>query len=190
MSQSLCLKLKSHQNTLPTDLFTTKDLTGLEIHSDQLTQLPLDFAKLEKLERLELFVPKLQYLPDWLFWNLPELITFRLKKSQCQFLPTLKHAHPKLKNLMLGHNQIRELPTDIHLFNGLETLELTHNQLHDLPDSLAQLVSLRRLNCDNNNFNDVPEAIFKLPKLSHLSMDQNPLTEEARQQLFDAFKVW
>lgn len=185
------IKLRKNQSTLPRSLELPHDLQELQLYSDSIEAVPYTLSKLDKLKKLELFLPRCKELPDWLFWGLPELELLRLKGGLITELPLKDHGqHSKLKILSLNQNKLTHLPDQMKQLSSLEVLELSGNQLSSLGEGLEVLKRLKRLNLESNQLTKLPEGLYQLPDLKHLALDGNPLTEQERQKLFDHFKIW
>jgi Leucine-rich repeat (LRR) protein len=191
--QRRVIKLRKGKTSLHEDLQEPNTIEHLELHSESLIELPLELAGLENLKKLELFMPSLSALPDWITWAYPKLSLLRLKRTKLEGLPVLNEKTTKLNQLTilsLAQNQLKKLPENLELLASLEVLELYHNQLNALPESFGALVRLKRLNLDSNQLASLPQSFWTLKNLAHLSLDNNPLSDEQKQKLFDHFGIW
>lgn len=139
---------------LPADLFTDlKNLTWLDLKSQNI-QFPLDiFAPLENLEFLELIYNNLQ-----------------------QIEPNLLKNQKKLKHLYLSGNKLKNLTKES--FEGVgnvQDLDLSSNEMETLAsDVFEHLGNLTGINLSTNRYFSLPEGLFKMnKKLSLFKLNEN-----------------
>ncbi|XP_061389274.1 protein toll-like [Musca vetustissima] len=133
----------SHLLHMPADLFShdsLKNLTWIDLRSNNV-ELPADiFAPLEKLEFIELANNQLKSLPRGFFRN-----------------------QKNLKTLNLWSNQLRNLTTDTFQdLRSLKELDLSDNGIETFHhDVFADLTNMSNINLSYNRFHSLPEGIFK-----------------------------
>ena len=108
---------------------------------NQLSSLPPEIVKLQKLTYLDLSGNQLSSLP-------PEIAKLQ-----------------KLTKLSLHKNQLSNLPPEIGKLQNLTTLYLDHNQLNNLPHEIGKLQSLKALHLHHNQLNSLPETVQNLKNL-------------------------
>lgn len=189
-TKNLLLKLKKKDTLLPEDLFECDHFESLEIISENLEEIDPKIKNLNKLKTLSLNAKALKSVPKEVF-EIETLKILKIKNSQVDHLE--KEIDLKclgLETLILNNNKLTDLPQWLGKFENLVTLDLAKNDLSKLPDSFNKLQKLKRLNMDSNSFKDVPGPLKELNNIGHISLDNNPLTEEAKNELFQIFKIW
>ncbi|EAY25202.1 leucine-rich repeat domain-containing protein [Microscilla marina] len=125
-------------------------LLKLGINHNRLKTLPASFARLDKLEYLDINKNYFVDLPDVLFEN----------KS--------------LKVLIAKHNRIKVVSPRIAEWQALEKLDLRDNLLKKLPEALGTLPCLKEVVLQKNFGLDLEQAIevlCQLPQGLHLSLN-------------------
>eukprot|EP01117_Protostelium_nocturnum_P013507 TRINITY_DN5043_c0_g1_i1.p1 TRINITY_DN5043_c0_g1~~TRINITY_DN5043_c0_g1_i1.p1 ORF type:complete len:475 (+),score=207.83 TRINITY_DN5043_c0_g1_i1:66-1490(+) len=155
--------------------WSSETLESLDLSCNELKELPIEFAKFERLKRLFLSNNQFECFPFILNQcKSLEMIAFRgnaMKSIGINSLPF--HS---LKWLILTSNQLKELPPDISKCNHLQKLMLAGNQLTHLPSSITQCVNLQLIRISVNQFTQFPSHLFQLPKLSWLAYSGNPFS--------------
>ncbi|XP_034427354.1 leucine-rich repeat-containing protein 18 [Hippoglossus hippoglossus] len=108
------------------DLSGMPNITVLDLHSNNLEQLPVTICHLENLEVLNLCNNRLTELPSE--------------------LGLLK----KLRTLHLGLNQLTALPTSFGELKELRHIGLSDNQFTGVPRCLSRLKKLEKINLERN----------------------------------------
>lgn len=158
-----------------------------------------EFARLHKLEHLDLSSNKITTIQNNGFYGLISLRTLKLNRNHLRKLNShtfngaplleelllnnnyIEHIEPHtfslqhLKHLDLSHNRLKDLSTD--LFRGctrLEYLDLKSNKLVEVKQSLHHLHHLHYLDLDNNRIGDINLRMFaQLRHMEHLSLENN-----------------
>lgn len=178
---NLRLKLRKNQSTVASEKLT-EDIHSLEILGDSIEKLP-SLGHLKVCRYLLLVCPELKELPALP----PSLEILKIKGGHFQF----KDELPSLKTLSLQGLKVSvESLENMTYPSGLETLDLANNDLKKIPPSVLKLKGLHRLSLDHNQLKDLPQELMKMTSLNHLSLDSNPLTDDDKQKLHDAFKIW
>ncbi|HEX5731603.1 MAG TPA: COR domain-containing protein [Blastocatellia bacterium] len=135
-----------------------KDLTLLDLSSNQLTSLPPEIAKLTNLTALNLGGNQLTSLPPGIT-RLTNLTDLYLYDNQLTSLPPEITKLTKLTSLSLWGNQLEEFPPEITRMTNLTRLDLSDNQLTSLPPEITRMTNLTRLNLSGNQLPIPPEAL-------------------------------
>jgi len=168
------LQLREGLTAFPPEIFDLADtLEILDLSGNQLTALPDDLPRLQKLQVI--------FCSDNPFTELPEVLgqcprltmvgfkANRIRHVSAQALP------PRLRWLILTDNQIDTLPAELGHCTDLQKLMLAGNRLSHLPDTMANLHQLALLRISANQFTALPAWLLNLPRLSWLAFAGNPL---------------
>lgn len=168
------LTLRADLTEFPAEIYALADsLEILDLSGNQLTDLPADLGRLQRLRILFCSNNPFRELPEVL-GTLPnlEMIGFKacgLERVSAAALP------PKLRWLILTDNRIAALPDALGERPALQKLMLAGNRLEALPASMANLHQLELLRLSANRFTALPSAILDLPRLTWLAYGDNPL---------------
>ncbi|WP_371805694.1 leucine-rich repeat domain-containing protein [Candidatus Lokiarchaeum ossiferum] len=122
------------------------NLTNIHIVYDFLSELPISYQKLHRLDALIIGGDRFSKLSDFIFTAFPKLETFILNRSSLCNIPNDICRLKKLTYL-----EIQDLPNLFFLPNSigkllhLEELRLIDNNILRLPDTLVQCSSLRKI---------------------------------------------
>lgn len=127
------------------------NLLKLGINHNRLKTLPASFAKLTKLEYLDINKNYFVDLPDVLFEN------------------------KNIQTLIAKHNRIKVLSPRVAEWQALEKLNLRDNLLKKLPEELGTLPKLKEVILQKNadlDFAQAIEVLSQLPEGLHLSLNE------------------
>ena len=169
---ALSLKLSEQLTYFPEEIFELADtLEMLDLSGNRLTELPVDFGRLQKL--------KIFFCSDNLFTVLPEVLAdcplldiVGFKANVIETVPA-RALNPNLRWLILTNNKIAHLPAQIGECYRLQKLMLAGNRLTDLPAELSQCRSLSLLRISANRLSQLPQWLLAMPKLSWLAFSGN-----------------
>ena len=171
------LNLSSNQLTeLSAEIVELKNLSSLILSGNQLSELPAEIVQLKSLSSLILSGNQLSELPAEI-GELKNLSSLNLSSNQLTELPAEIGELKSLSELNLGNNQLTELPAEIGELKNLSSLDLGSNQLSELPAEIVQLKSLSSLYLNDNQLTELPAEIVQLKSLSSLYLSGNQLTE-------------
>lgn len=161
-----------------------ENLTTLNIHNSELSEIPQNIFQLTKLKSLRISCFSAYNMFDDMFTTLPtdlsllsNLESLDLSYNDIELLPESIGALVNLSCLNLGHNSLNALPESIGRLEKLKELDLSNNNLNTLPESIGKLKALKELNISDNNLNILPDSIAKLKALEFLSLDNNRLAD-------------
>jgi internalin A len=121
---------------LPKSLFQLKELQGLYVWANRLTELPAAIGELGQLYELD------------------------VSKNRLGTLPESIGRLSRLWALYAQGNELRELPESIGQLRQLQRLYLSENDLSAVPDSIRQLRSLREIYLHGNGQLGIPREIL------------------------------
>ncbi|MFI5927976.1 COR domain-containing protein [Micromonospora sp. NPDC051543] len=160
------------------------DLSGLDLTSEDVTELLRDTRAFAEVVSLDLANNKLDTLPDAVTaWT--SLTVLDLNDNQLTTLPDAVAAWTTLEQLTLSDNRLTTLPDAVAAWSALEQLILSDNRLTTLPDAVAAWSALEQLDLDRNQLTTLPDAVAGWTALTYLNMNHNELGE-----LPDAVAAW
>lgn len=111
-----------------------------------------DFENMNQLTALVLAELKIDFLPDDLLTDLPNLESIRMSNSKIENIPEKMFANQaKLKSLSLGGNSITVLKKDLFRFNpNLEELNLNGNNLMKIFVDFTELGAIVTIHVEDN----------------------------------------
>lgn len=169
------LKLSEGLTRFPREIFDLADtLEKLDLSGNDISELPADFGRLQKLRILFCSDNPFTTLPEVLA-DCPALDTVGFKNNNIHTIPA-KALNPNIRWLILTNNNISQLPEDIGLCTRLEKLALAGNQLTSLPESLSNCKQLGLLRISANKLTTFPQWLLSMPKLAWLAFSGNPFS--------------
>ncbi|MGF1536339.1 MAG: protein kinase [Elainellaceae cyanobacterium] len=166
------LNLACGLTEFPTEIYGLADtLEILDLSGNQLTTLPADLPRLNKLKIAFFSKNRFDHVPEVLS-QCPQLSMVGFKANQIETVSD-RALPPNLRWLILTDNRIERLPDTLGQLPHLQKLMLAGNRLTALPDlSACQRLELVRLSA--NRLQSLPEWVFRLPRLSWLAYAGNP----------------
>uniref|UniRef100_A0A1B6MFI9 Leucine-rich repeat-containing protein 57 n=1 Tax=Graphocephala atropunctata TaxID=36148 RepID=A0A1B6MFI9_9HEMI len=137
-------------SALPSDIGTFSLLKSISCNNNRITDLPIEFCQLVKLETLSLIGNKLTTLPS----PLSQLVS--------------------LKFVYLGHNQLKDFPVLFCGLKHLEVLDLSNNLIENIPSDIGSLRATE-LNLNQNRISYISNEISNCPRLKTLRLEENCL---------------
>ena len=167
------INLSAGLTEFPADLYRFADsLEVLDLSGNQLSDLPADLHRFQKLKRLFLTSNNFSHIPAVLSLC-PSLVMVSFKGNQLtEFAEETLPA--SLEWLILTDNQLTQLPSDFGRYTKLRKVAMAGNQLSSLPDSMQHCRDLGLLRLSLNQFEFFPDWLFELPKLAWLALGANP----------------
>ena len=168
------IKLSCNLTTFPPQLFDLADtLEILDLSHNQLSALPSDFERFQKLKILFLSENPFEIFPEVL-GKCPILSMIGFKSCKIREIPP--NSFPKnLRWLILTNNQITHLPAEIGDCWRMEKLMLAGNRLTSLPQEMAKCKNLALLRISANEIETLPEWLLQMPNLAWLAFAGNQL---------------
>lgn len=128
-------------------------LEVLDLHGNQLQEIPVGFRRLERLQTLNLSKNKVSY---------------EAMGVVCQI--------KNLRELNLANNALSgRLLENIGQLTKLEVLDLSSNQLEALPPSISNLTKLKKLNVSGNKFTSLSFELLSGLPLAEINASKNKL---------------
>ena len=172
---AISLKLSEQLSHFPVEIFELANtLEYLDLSFNNLSSLPTDFGRLQKLKIFFCSENRFTVLPEVLA-DCPHLDIVGFKSNRIETVPP-GSVNPNLRWLILTNNSISELPAETGNCNRMQKLMLAGNKLKELPVSLANCRNLELLRISANRLSEFPEWLLSLPKLSWLAFSGNPFS--------------
>ncbi|XP_064410512.1 uncharacterized protein LOC102354453 [Latimeria chalumnae] len=157
-----CLSYKI--DLLPREVGQLKNLTTLNLDTNDLKEVPAEIGALQNLERLTLSNNLLRFLPPE-FGQLKKLQSLHLANNRLEELPAQVCQLGNLTFLDISDNKIRLIPHSIQDLEKLETLLLFFNLVEALPESFCSLRRLSTLWLGRNRLKSLPRNFGDLVNL-------------------------
>jgi hypothetical protein len=152
-----------------------RQLRVIELGSNRLKKLPLEFLQLRSLQRMGLGNNRLQELQAD-FFNLEALVSLDLSENKLGELPQLIGSLSRLVEVSFYGNFLRAVPPELFALTRLERLDLSTNRLAGLPEFQSPLSRLQVLDLSRNELQLLPESMRQLISLRVLNLSKNKLT--------------
>lgn len=167
------LKLSCGLTEFPQEIFALADtLEILDLSGNQLSQLPDNFPRLQKLKILFLSENQFTVYPEVLGkCNNLDMIGFKANKISYISETSIT---PNLRWLILTNNHLPQIPKSIGKCSRLQKLMLAGNRLTSLPEEMSSCKNLELLRISANQLEFLPNWLFTLPKLSWVAFAGNP----------------
>lgn len=157
-----------------------RNLTKIYLSDMNLTDLPIEFQQLEKIEFLALNKNKFRIIPEAVT-RLPRLTTLYLHNNKISDICRNVENMKSLKFLGLQFNRIKKLPPHLFRIQNLKYLNLSNNLIDELPNSVSNVGhSLKGLWLSNNDIETLPLCIHNLKRLVILHVDGNRIRHVPR----------
>lgn len=142
-----------------------RNLVELDVSSNNIVKLPVDWSCLGELKVLHLAHNLLDTLPEPLL-SMSSLTWLDLSYNRLRDLPPGVSRLAGLRHLVLAKNHLQLVPAELASLAALSCLDLYQNALGCLPDSLARLRRLQRLNLGRNyKLRALPPGLAASPAL-------------------------
>ena len=149
----------------------------LNLHAQNLRQLPKKITDLYNLEELYLSGNKLTALPDSFGVKLKGLKVLDISNNSFQRLSDELGGLNNLAYLNVSSNKLASLPETLNALQGLEILNIENNAFRSVPQEVFQLNNLKYLFIEGINLSNFPEEIGQLRSLKRLSLRKCNLKE-------------
>lgn len=176
---------------LPTELGKCLSLEELYAAQNLFDRVPIEYAKLTKLEVLDLDHEKVLSPPELVTTSsgseviryLQGLDSGAVHSSSdfsgfgLPYIPQEVMVMVSIKTLRLSDNALESpFPPAIARFTRLERLSLDRNpRIRDLPKTMRLMTSLTELTLGGNEYKSVPEEVYRLTNLTLLDLSNNEL---------------
>ncbi|THD27614.1 hypothetical protein D915_001624 [Fasciola hepatica] len=192
-------------DTVPNQLTNCSRLQVLNLYGNQITTLPEELSKLQRLEQLYLdarhfieivtthqrasrpFGPALQTRTSNAFvQSLPKTLQSALTSPEPESQGTAEDVNKvnrsiieKIKSLLKkGKMKSLHLPNVVFRLKSIRFLRLEHSSLNVLPENLGVMKFLESLSLAGNYFRQIPTAIYGVRRtLKYLDLSDNILSD-------------
>jgi internalin A len=154
----------------------TLGATQLDLSYRELTELPPEIGRLDKVVALDLCGNDLVALPPEI-GALKRLAELDVRHNRLVALPPEVGALESLRSLDLRGNRLTSLPLNLARAQGLRSLDLRQNRLKVLPQVLLALTGLEELQLWSNPLVTLPLEIARLQRLTLLNLGGSEMTE-------------
>ncbi|KAM4722722.1 leucine-rich repeat-containing protein 40 isoform 2-T2 [Rhinophrynus dorsalis] len=161
--------------SLSEDIKLLPALVVLDIHDNQLSDLPRAIGELVNLQKLNASHNKLKELPKELT-HLQNLKSLLLQHNQLEELPDTLGQLSILEELDVSNNCLKNISPCLGNLSILVRFNLSNNKLKILPEEIGQMKSLKQLDCTSNLLQNVPPSVAGMESLEQLYLRQNKLT--------------
>ncbi len=172
----MLIHLDLHNNQieeLPIQIGALSNLKFLDISQNKISSFPHEFCLLKSLLSLNASQNKLEILPQHI-GSLRNLRIFKLTKNGLNTLPNSFYKLFKLEELDLSYNMMDSINTDFcESLKSLKVINLQSNKIQHLPPQICNMGSVQFLNLRQNKLNALPLEIMDTK--IELDISQNPL---------------
>lgn len=197
----LNLSYMDNLEEIPSEVWSLKEITSLDVSGNFISSIPEDIAKLNQLKTLKLNNCEFTSFPQSLF-RLEKLEELEMSENKLGELPEAFLQLEKLKKLNISNCLFKEIPKSIYTL-GLKKIDLSGNLLSnikhplpklteldiskcrftELPTAVGEMTGLNVLNIMQNSLMEFPKAILELKNLKELGIDLGLLNEQGVQIL-------
>ncbi|XP_018432379.1 PREDICTED: leucine-rich repeat-containing protein 40 isoform X2 [Nanorana parkeri] len=161
--------------SLSEDIRLLPAMVVLDVHDNQISELPSAIGELVNLQRLNISHNKLKSLPEELA-QLQNIKNLLLHHNQLEEVPNSLGQLIALEELDFSNNNLRSVSSCLGALTNLTRLNLSNNKLKVLPPEISRMKSLRQLDCTSNLLEDIPPSLAGMDCLEQLFLRQNKLT--------------
>lgn len=156
--------LTYRMDLVPREIGQLRNLSILNLDTNELKVIPAEIGALKNLERLTLSNNFLSFLPKE-FETLQKLTSLHLANNAFREFPIQICQMRNLTFLDASDNKIRTIPPSVENLSKLETLLLFFNRLESLPETFSNLRSLHTLWLGKNKLRTLPRKFGNLVNL-------------------------
>ncbi len=160
---------------IPKEIAQLPNLKILLLNNNEIKDVPAFLGNLKNLETLDLSSNLIKKIPSEI-GNLQNLIRLEIANNELDQVPVAFENLKKLETLNLQSNKFTFLPQKILQLTNLKSLDISYNKLSDLGENIGNLKNLTYLNAKNNKLSLIPESLFTLTKLSYLNLGNNNIS--------------
>jgi len=142
------------------------DLSGGQLDSEKLTELPESLSQLTQLQSLN------------------------LSHNQLAALPESVGRLTQLRGLLVASNRLKDLPDSFAQLRELRLLSIASNEFISLPKVICRCVNLRSISATNNKITEVPEEIGNLKELSILILGGSLIADSHGEESVFGWSSW
>ena len=177
LKNSTHIKIACSLDIFPSELYTLEDsLEVLDLTDNNLSSLPDDFYRFQKLKRLFLSNNQFNHVPKILA-KLPNLSMIGIRNNHIKIFE--ENSLPlSTRWLILTDNNLQAIPESIGDLSLLQKFMISGNQLTFLPSSISNCKNLELLRISANKLSSFPNILLSLPKLSWLAYSGNPFCKK------------
>ncbi|KAH8726586.1 hypothetical protein GQ44DRAFT_613433 [Phaeosphaeriaceae sp. PMI808] len=150
---------------------------NIDLHGNELRELPVGLKRLTQLSRLNLSRNKLTIASFDIICQIPSLRELKLAENALEGdLPAVIGDLMALEVLELQSNKLTGLPNEVRQLTCLRMMNVSSNQLSSLPMGLFE-TNLIELVANKNSFKGAFFTIGSIPHLQELNISNNSLTK-------------
>lgn len=141
------------------DLLDVEKTTKLDLSNKDISEIPSNIKRLERLEYLNLSYNSIVKIPKQMC-QLKNLHTLLLLRNEIEYLPETFYELERLQFIDISYNPLRELPLNFEKLVSLKHFDASYCQLRKLPLEFTELFNLKEVHLEANPFIFPPRKVI------------------------------